>query len=295
MLQVDELPEPTAGPDELLVAVSAAGVTLPAVRALRTATQLPVAPGGDVVGRVAEVGPGVRGWQTGQRVAAIAFAGAYADRVLVQAGLAVTVPEDIDDLTAVALVRGGQVALGALRAGGLRNDTTSVLITAAGGGVGTLAVQLARAAGVERVVAATSSLDKAPMLQALGATETVAYGQRWDTPVDLAVDSVGGPVQAQVIESLAPFGVLVSISATGAAVEVNELRVHGRGVIGFGMAPLARHRPQTYRDRAVELWKLANQGSITPAIDGPYELERAAEAHRRIEERRNHGKLVLTL
>jgi NADPH:quinone reductase-like Zn-dependent oxidoreductase len=158
VLTIEETPVPRPAEGELLVEVAAVGVNLPVVRLTRggpggAGVPLPHAPGGDVVGRVAAVGAGVTGWELGRRVAALAPTGAYAEYVPVPAALAAPVPGGIDDEAAVQMVRGGQVALGVLRAAGLQGGE-DVLVTAAAGGVGHLSVQLARILGAARVVAA---------------------------------------------------------------------------------------------------------------------------------------------
>jgi NADPH:quinone reductase len=116
----------------------------------------PVSPGGEVTGRVAAVGSGSQGWNVGDRVVAVAFGGAYAEFATVPAAFAARIPPTVGDVTAVAVLRNDQVALGALRAGGLTAGD-QVLITAAAGGVGHLAVQLAKALGAERVIAAVEA------------------------------------------------------------------------------------------------------------------------------------------
>jgi len=130
VLTIEETPVPRPAGGELLVEVAAVGVNLPVVRLTRggpdgAGVPLPHAPGGDVVGRVAAVGAGVTGWELGQRVAALAPTGAYAEYVPVPAALAAPVPGGIDDAAAVQMVRGGQVALGVLRAAGCRAGRAS--------------------------------------------------------------------------------------------------------------------------------------------------------------------------
>lgn len=162
VLEVEEVPRPRPGAGELLVEVEVVGVTLPVVRLTRggpegTGVALPHAPGGEIAGRIAAVGSDVTGWRVGQRVAALAFTGAYAEYAVVAAAFATAVPDDVPVEAAVTLVRGGQVALGTLHAAGLQSGE-SVLVTGAAGGVGHVAVQLARIVGAGRVVGAVATV-----------------------------------------------------------------------------------------------------------------------------------------
>jgi NADPH:quinone reductase-like Zn-dependent oxidoreductase len=293
VLQVEEAPRPEPGEGEVLVEVGAAGVTLPVVRLTRGPdVPLPHVPGGDVAGRVVAAGPGVTGVRIGERVAALAFTGAYAEFVVVPAAFVFPLPDKVDDAAAVVLVRGGQVALGALRAGAVRPGE-SVAVTGAAGGVGHLAVRLARELGAARVVAAVSDRDKAAFLHDLGADAVVAYDGDWGEPVDVVLDGVGGAVQAAGLRALAPLGRFVCYNAVGGVVDANELRARGQSLIGFAMRPFVAHRPEEYERHGRELWDLYARGRLTTAVHRTLPLEEAAEAHRIIERRENRGKVVL--
>ncbi len=310
VLRVEQVGVPEPGPGQVLIEVGAVGVTLPVVRLVRGnpdggGVPLPHCPGGEVAGRIAAVGAGVSGWRVGQRVAGLAFTGAYAQAAVVEEALLVAVPDGVDDAAAVALVRSGQVALGALRAGGLAGGQ-SVLVTAAAGGVGHLAVQLARVLGAARVVAAVGTgparAAKEAMLRELGADDVVGYddvaGQNGaasdELSVDVALDGVGGPVQRRCLEALAPWGRLVAYNGVGGPVDVNELRMRSRSVIGFAMPHLVAHRREVYAAHARELWELHARGLLRPVVHAAWPLDRAGEAHAAIEERVNVGKIVLS-
>lgn len=295
-LRLDEVPSPQPGPGELVVAVTAAGVSWPVVRGLETATgPWPLAPGGEVAGRVAAVGSDVPGWAVGDRLVGVAFGSAYADQTTVPAAFAASIPDAVEDVSAVAVARNGQVALGALRAGGLE-EGDRVLVTAAAGGVGHLAVQLAKAFGAGRVVAAVGSPGKAEFLRGLGADAVVEYTDTapdWDEEVDLVLDGAGGAALRRGVQALAVFGRLVSYSAAGGPVEVNDLRAHARSVIGFGIAHLARRTPQRYAAQRDELWRLVAQGRVRGVVHAALPLTAASDAHRMLLARENRGKVVL--
>ncbi|HEY0497421.1 MAG TPA: zinc-binding dehydrogenase [Kutzneria sp.] len=294
VLELDQAARPAPAEGELLVEVDAIGVSLPIVRLSRSeSAELPQVPGGEVVGHVAAIGPGVTGFAPGQRVAGLAFTGAYAEFTPVAAPFVAPVPDGVDDAAAVSLVRGGQVALGTLRASAMQPGE-SVLVTAAAGAVGHLAIQLARAFGASRVVAAVSDDSKADFLRRIGADEVIRYDQTASAPVDVVLDGAGGAAQNAALQQLAPFGRLVSFNAAGEKVDVDELRFHGRSIIGFAMAHLASRRPEVYARHRAELWDLHAKGALRPAVHATLPLAQAAEAHRIMEARANLGKIVLT-
>jgi NADPH:quinone reductase-like Zn-dependent oxidoreductase len=296
VLQLDEVPSPQPGPGELLVNVAAAGVSLPTVRATFTASgPWPVAPGGEVAGRVVALGSGVEGWHLGQRVVSVAFGGAYAELAVVPVALTAAVPKTISDATAVALLRNGHVALGALYAAGLEPGDT-VLITAAAGGVGHLAVQLARVLGAQRVLAAVGSFGKEAFVRTLGADAVLSYADTaaaWHETVNIVLDGAGQPALHRGIAALAPFGRLVSYSASGGSVQVNDLRSQARSIIGFTVAHLARYAPQCYAQHREQLWRLAIEGQVRAAVHAELPLVDAQRAHRIFLSRENLGKVVL--
>jgi NADPH:quinone reductase len=147
--------------------------------------------GGEIFGAVVAVGEGVPGSWIGQAVGGVVFEGVYADYVLAAPALVTEIPAGIDSADALAVVRGGLVAMGALRAGRFEKGE-SALVTAAAGGSGHLAIQIARALGAARVVAAVGSFDKAEFVRECGADAVVGYDGPWGDPVDVALDGVGG-------------------------------------------------------------------------------------------------------
>jgi NADPH:quinone reductase-like Zn-dependent oxidoreductase len=204
------------------------------------------------------------------------------------------VPDGVDDAAALLLVRSGQLALATLRASDLGSGE-GVLVTAAAGGVGHLAVQLAVALGAGRVVAAVGSAAKAEFVRGLGAGEVITYdAETWGDPVDVVLDGVGGDVQPRVLDALAPMGRLVAYHGAGGPVDVNALRMHARTVIGFAMAHFAAHRRDSYDRNQQELWDHYAAGRLRPVVHAILPLERAAEAHRLVESRANLGKVLLT-
>jgi NADPH2:quinone reductase len=295
VLRVEEVAEPKPGPDELLVRVGLAGVTLPVVRLTRGGVDLPYAPGGEIVGTVVGLGADVSGWRIGQRVTGLTFGAAYAEYATIGTRLAVAVPDGIDDAAALVVARSGQVALGTLRASGFQAGD-DVLVNAAAGGVGHLSVQLAKPFGAGRVVAAVGSMGKADFVRGLGADDVVSYGEPADwgqRQVDVVLDGVGGDVLGRCLDTVRPFGRLVSYNGVGGPVDTNELRMRSTTVIGFNMLHFSTLRAARYQAQQRELWDLLADGRLRPVIHAELSLVDAPEAHRLIEGRANLGKIVL--
>ncbi|MGW1214110.1 quinone oxidoreductase family protein [Streptomyces sp. NPDC002499] len=291
-LFLEDAPAPEPGPGELLVRSEAIGVTLPVVRKVTEAAE-PIPLGGEIAGEVVAVGAGVTRFGAGDRVTGLCFGHGYADFALLHEAMTSPIPETASAVDAVALVRSGLVALGALAAAH-PEPGESALVTAAASGVGHLAVQLARVRGATRVVTAVSDPGKAHFVRSLGADEVIAYAdESWGEPVDYALDAVGGELLTPAIGALAPGGRLVAYSSGGGTIQAYDLLVGAKSVIGFQMARIARGRPELYERWRRELWALFAAGALRPAVHGEFALEDAAKAHAVIESRGNLGKVVL--
>ncbi|MGK5637179.1 quinone oxidoreductase family protein [Streptomyces sp. URMC 126] len=294
VLRVEEAEVPRPGPGELLVRVEAIGVTLPVTRKVREGGQpLPSGLGGDVAGEVVAVGPDVTGFRPGERVTGLCFGDAYADYALLSTSMASRIPDGAGATDAVALVRCGLVARGAYEAA-RPTQGESVLVTGAAGGAGHLAVQIARARGAGRVVAAVGSREKFAFVRSLGADEAVTYeSESWGDPVDVVLDAVGGDILSPAVRALAPGGRLVAYSSGGGTLQAYDLLVGAKSAIGFQMALIARHRPDLMEQWRQDLWTLYAEGRIRPCVHAELPLEDAAKAHEIMEARANQGKVVL--
>ncbi|MFE7270431.1 zinc-binding alcohol dehydrogenase family protein [Streptomyces sp. NPDC057623] len=291
-LFLEQAPVPEPGPGELLVRCEAIGVTLPVVRKVTEAAE-PVPLGGEIAGGVVAVGAGVSRFGAGDRVTGLCFGHGYADYALLHEAMASPIPETATATDAVALVRSGLVALGALEAARPESGEAA-LVTAAASGVGQLAVQLARARGAGRVVGAVSDPAKADFVLGLGADEAVVYtDDDWGVPVDYVLDAVGGDLLTAALAALVPGGRLVAYSSGGGTIRAYDLLVGAKSVVGFQMARIAREEPELYERWRRELWKLFTEGVLTPAVHGVFALGEAAAAHAAIEARANRGKVVL--
>ncbi|MFJ8046381.1 NADP-dependent oxidoreductase [Kitasatospora sp. NPDC096147] len=286
VLEVTELPLPAPGPGEVLVRVEAAGIQ-PADTAIRSGwaprgvtVEYPATPGNEFAGVVTRLGEGVNGWATGDEVLGFRLLGCHAQYVVVPAEQVVARPAGMDWAEAGSLSASGQTAHVALSALGVTAGDT-VLVHAAAGGVGSVAVQLARAWGA--TVIGTASGANHAYLRSLGAIP-VTYG-----------DGLADRVRA-----VAPHGVDAALDAAGRDALVPSLAlVPDRTRIGTIADPAAEglgvrwlYGPRSAA-RLAELTALWEQGRLRLTVSAAFPLARAAEAHRLVEAGHVRGKAVI--
>ncbi|MFG2223113.1 zinc-binding alcohol dehydrogenase family protein [Streptomyces sp. NPDC048644] len=298
VLRAEEAEPPVPGPGELLVRTAAIGVTLPCVRRVRGdgnggGDPLPGVIGGEIAGEVVALGPETTGFAVGDRVTSLTLTGSYAELALAPALLASHIPDGASAVQAVALVRGGHVALAALDTAA-PTGTESVLITGAASGTGHLAVQLAKLRGVPRVVAAVGSEAKADFVRALGADEVVTYDQAsWGEPADIVLDGVGGELLPRALGALATGGRLIFFNSGGGTVPAYELLAGSKTLTGLTMRHFSTAHRELYDRHHTQLWELAGSGRLRAAVHAELPLADASKAHAIIEARSNLGKVVL--
>ncbi|MEX2645015.1 MAG: NADPH:quinone oxidoreductase family protein [Gaiellaceae bacterium] len=235
------------------------------------------------------LGSEVAGELDGRRVMALPPGGGYAELATADADWVFPLPEGASFEEGAAFLMAFLSAWIPLR--GLAGGT--VLVTAASGGVGGAAVQVAKHLGAH-VVAAASTEEKRHFALELGADEAVGYDAL--PPCDVVFDPVGGDVFTACLAALRPLGTLVAVGfAGGLWQDVSPALLVGRNVAvrGFYLGRLMRHDPALVRAAAEEVLALWQQGAIRPVVGATFPLEQAAEAHRSIDERRHLGKVVL--
>jgi NADPH:quinone reductase len=300
VLTLTELPQPQPGEGEVLIKVTRAGLNFADTHTrtnsyVRKAT-LPLVPGGEVAG-VRE--------DTGERVVALTGDGGYAEYAIAPRERVFPVPDELDDGAALAIVIQGLTAWHLYRTAGRVGQGESVVVHSAAGGVGSLAVQLGRPFGAGRVIATASSADKRALALELGAdvaidsaadglTERLAEANE-GRGVDVVFDMAGGAVFDASYAALARFGRIVVCGI--ASQEPNELRTgsllrHSRSVVGFYLFHCLE-RPAMVADALADLFARAARGELRTVIGGVYPLDRAAQAHTDLRERRTTGKLLL--
>ncbi|MGC0420825.1 quinone oxidoreductase family protein [Embleya sp. AB8] len=322
VLTLEEVERPEPGPGQVLIRTEVVGANFVDTRFRRGPVSGPLfqrpLPGvltGDVVGLVEAVGAGVEGWPVGRRVAGLAE-DAFADFVLADAAWLVEVPDGLDLGAASALPMAGPVALRAVRTGQLAAGET-VLVHAAAGGIGHLAVQFAKLLGAGTVIATVGSgsgsgpgpgpgsADKFDFVRGCGADFVVDYG-RADWPervrevapqgvVDVVLDSVGGDVLRQSLGLLAPFGRVVMYgAATGELLEVPVTELFAlRSVGGFSLLAWRGARPAQARREMNEVAGYLSSGRVRVAVHARLPLTEAVEAHRILDGRAQLGRVLL--
>jgi NADPH2:quinone reductase len=299
-------PDPRPGAGQVLVRVTVAGITFVetqtrAGRSPRPVLRPPAILGNGVGGTVVDVGEGTDRHLVGRQVVtSTGGSGGYAELAVASTGDLHPVPNGLSLPDAVALLADGRTALGLHRLARPGAGQT-VLVEAAGGGVGSLLVQLAAKAGA-RVIAAASDPRKLDLARALGATLTVDYSTPdWAADVaaaapdglDIAYDGVGGSIGRTVLDAMARGGRFVIHGvASGAMTDTNGVAGRGISVIGFGQ--LAALAQASHELTAAALGEAA-AGRLRPVIGQRYPLVRASGAHAAIEARQTLGKTLLTV
>lgn len=308
VLIAQEMPSPEPGPGQLRVDVAAAGVNYIDVYYRTGAYPLPTPfiAGTEGAGVVSAVGAGVTGFQEGDHVAWAMVPGAgYAERVIVPAARAVPVPADIDDETAGAVLLQGLTAHYLTRSTYPVRPGETALVHAAAGGVGHLLTQVLTARGV-RVIATTSSEEKASLAREAGAAEVIRY-ERDDVAsevsrltdgrgVDVVYDGVGRATFHGSIDSLRPRGMFVLYgAASGAVAPVDPHLLQSKGSLFFTRPSLAHYIVSRAEllERSRELFAWVASGELSVRVGARYPLDQARQAHEDLESRRTTGKLLI--
>jgi len=300
VLELTDLPTPTAGADEVLISVSRAGLnfadTHQRTNSYLAPAELPMVPGAEVAG-VRE--------DTGERVVALCGTGGYAEYATAPAELTFPIPDDVEDGTALALLLQGLTAYHLLQTSAKLAHGESVVIHAAAGGVGSLAVQLAGQMGAGRVIATASTEEKRRLALDLGADAAIASSPEGmkgalqeanaGAKVDVVLEMAGGEVFTQSLAALAPFGRLVTYGI--ASQEQNEVRTgdlmrRSQAVVGFWLMHCVGH-PEMVEEALADLFARVAAGQLRAIVGHTYPLGEAARAQTDLQERRTTGKVLL--
>jgi NADPH:quinone reductase-like Zn-dependent oxidoreductase len=324
VMQVGDAPEPVAGPGMVRIRVRAAGVVFAEVMArlglYQDAPRLPAVLGYEVAGTVEAVGEGVSSPGPGTRVLAMTAFGGQAEVVAVPADQAVPMPEGMSFEEGAALPVNYLTAYHMLFEVGHLRRGQSVLVHMAAGGVGIAALQLARTVP-EVTVLGTASASKLEVVRAEGCTHPIDYRARDYAPevlrltggkgVNLVLDALGGADWKKGYQLLRPTGQLVMYGWSNMAAGPRRNLLHvaaqllrmprfspialmgdNRGVAGVNVGHLWGEA-EMMKGELEALLVLYRQGAIRPRVDSVFPFDRAADAHRRIQERKNVGKVLL--
>ena len=299
VLVLSDVDEPTPPDGGVLLDVTAAGVnyadTHQAENSYLAPSRLPLVPGAEVAGTA-----------QGRRVVALLSNGGYAEKVVSHPETTFDIPAGVDDGTALALLLQGTTAWHILRTSAHLAAGESVVVHAGAGGVGSLAVQLAKAWGAGNVIASASTQEKRQLALDLGADVAVdanaadmksaleeANGGR---KVDVVLEMTGGPVFDASLAALAPFGRLVAYGQASRVppkpISASGLMARSRAVVGFWLAHCLA-RPGMLGSALDELFQLVQDGRLRAIVGGTYPLSQVRQAHEDMRARRTSGKLLL--
>jgi putative PIG3 family NAD(P)H quinone oxidoreductase len=305
------LPSPKAG--ELLVKVQAAGINRPDVAQRQGNYPAPkdASPvlGLEVAGEVVALGEGVSDFQTGDRVCALANGGGYAEYCVVPAGQALPFPKGYDAVKAAAVPETFfTVWANLFQMAGLM-EGESVLIHGGSSGIGTTAIQLAKAFGAE-VYTTAGSKEKCDACETLGAKRAINYKQEdfaavikdatGGKGVDVILDMIGASYFEKNIASLAKDGCLSMIAFLGGTiaekVDLRPIMVKRLTVTGSTMRPRTADEKRAIRDELVEqVWPLLEAGKVAPVIHYVIDFDQVSEGHRLMESSSHIGKIVMRI
>lgn len=310
VLKLETVPDPEPAAGEVLVRVTAAGVNFVEAQ-IRGGVMskfdwfpkppFPISPGFEVAGIVIAVGSGVDPEKIGTRVLGYAFSGGgYAELIALPVASTFSIPAELDDHTAIALLSHGLTAVGVIETAAIQPGET-VLVEAAAGGIGNLLVQLAKQAGA--TVIGLASASKLATARNLGADVAIDYRQPdWDDrvreaaggSVDVVLEVVGGDFSRTALKLLTPgTGRMVIYGAvSGDLPELDASDIYLRGIRAIGFASILLP-PQEIARLIGRALQLGTDGTLRPLIGNILALAEAATAHRAYEERTATGKMIL--
>lgn len=308
-LQWTQLPTPAPGPGQVLLEVKAASLNFPDLLIVQNKYQmkpeLPFVPGSEYAGVVQAVGEGVSHLSVGQRVACLSGTGGFGTHALAPAALCMPLPDGFSFVDAAAFIMTYATSHHALIDRGQLREGETVLVLGAAGGVGTAAIQIAKAAGA-RVIAAASTDEKCALCKAQGADATINYSQgdlraaikeaTGGKGPDVVYDPVGGDFAEPVFRSIAWRGryLIVGFAAGPIpALPLNLPLLKGASLVGVFWGEFSRREPKANAAMMQELAQWYGQGKIKPVIDRTMPMAELHAAYARMGSRQVQGKLVM--
>lgn len=298
VMELVELPDPVPADGERLVTITRTGVNFSDTHITNdqyvARQELPLVPGIEFVGVTDD----------GRRVAAVVPNGAYAEKIAVPESVLVDIPDEVDDEQAAGIMIQGVTADGVLRISGRLAPGETVVVGAAAGGTGSLAVQVARSMGAGKVIGLASGEEKQKLVLGLGADAVVdsrSENLREEVleasggPVDVVLEMAGGESFEQLLGTLGPFGRMVVVGI--ATREQNQVRTGkllkgSLTVTGFWLMHLLA-RPDLARVSIDRVFGATARGDLEAVVGGTYGLSEVRRVHRDIAGRKTIGKLLL--
>ena len=309
-LEIRDLPEPRPGEGEVAIRVAAAGVNFADAIMIagnyQTRPAHPFAPGLEVAGEVAALGPGCERLAVGDRVMAILWWGGYAETAVARETETFLVPGGMSDVEAAAFPTAWVSSHVAIRWQADLKAGETMLVLGAAGGVGLAAIECGKALGA-RVIAAASSPERLALAARHGADEGIDYSAESlkervaaltdGQGVDVVYDPVGGPLFDEALSSLAWGGriLLIGFVAGVPRIPANRLLVKHRSAMGSSMRYFRRERPDLLLRSMDELAAWYREGKVAPRVTETWGLEDVPKAIRRLTDRQATGKVVVTI
>jgi NADPH:quinone reductase len=299
VLQVADLPKPEPGDGEVLIEVTRSGINFADTHQRENSYlaryEVPLVLGGEVAGTTPD----------GTRVVALLRSGGYAEYAVAHEATVFPIPDGVDDGAALALIIQGLTAWHLFKTSAKLAEGESVVVISGAGGVGSLAVQLAKPFGAGRVIATASTEEKRAKAIELGADAAVdpaaedlkgaLIEANEGQPVDVVLEMSGGRVFDQAADALAPFGRIVAYGIAGReqnTLETGRLMRKSRAVIGFWLMHCLGRRDMMEEPLA-DLFDRAARGELVPQMGATYALSDVRQAHEDLQGRRTAGKLLL--
>ncbi len=310
-LLVEDLPDPKPGPTEVLVDIHAAGINFPdklMVNGLyQVKNELPFIPGAEAAGVIRELGSDVSHLNVGDRVIALTMTGAFATQCAVATDAVIPLPDSLSFVQGAGFTVAYGTSYHALKQSAQLQAGETVLVLGAAGGVGTAAVEIAKAMGA-KVIAAASTDEKLEFARKVGADETINYSAvplrdavkelTGGKGVDVVYDPVGGDLAIASLRSLAWHGrYLVVGFASGKIPDMpaNLALLKEASIIGVWWGTWASRNPAESQNNMSELFSLVADGKLTPRVTASYALEDFVKAFAAISERKARAKVVFNL
>jgi NADPH:quinone reductase len=299
VLQVVDLPDPEPGDGEVLIEVTRAGINFADTHQRENSYlaryEVPLVLGGEVAGTTPD----------GTRVVALLRSGGYAERAVAPEPTVFPIPDGVDDETALALIIQGLTAWHLFKTSAKIAEGESVVVISGAGGVGSLAVQLAKPFGAGRVIATASTEEKRAKAIELGADAAVdpatedlkqaLIDANDGRPVDVVLEMSGGRVFDQAADALAPFGRIVAYGIAGReqnTLETGRLMRKSRSVVGFWLMHCLGRR-EMMEEPLRDLFERAARNELVVQVGATYALSDIRRAHEDLQGRRTSGKLLL--
>jgi NADPH2:quinone reductase len=304
-----ELPTPQPGPGQVLIRIQAASLNFPDLLIVQNKYQmkpeLPFVPGSEYAGTIEAVGEDVKQLVVGQTVTCLSGTGGFATHTLAPAKLCLPLPDGFSATDGAAFIMTYATSHHALVDRAQLKTGETVLILGAAGGVGTAAIQIAKAMGA-RVIAAASTDEKCALCSSLGADETINYSQQnlrealkeltQGRGPDVIYDPVGGELAEPAFRSIAWRGRYLVVGFAGGPIPslpLNLPLLKGASLVGVFWGDFARREPQANAAMMVELSQWYAQGKIKPVIDRTLPMSELKAAYTLMGSRSVKGKLVM--